>query len=546
MSNEIFPLRAAGAFIDSRKPSWSANTKMALSGKRISSTWALEPLVSYAIKQGVLRSVAQLEYQQLLSFIGRHFATLDSFLLDDLEDNTAADPSVQGGGMCFGLGTGSQTAFQLQRRPLGTVYDNLTGGPWRSSSGPRTNFLLWSSDLTNAAWTKSTGVIAAANGALAPDPASSAGASVLIYNGTGSAGGARCSQAIAATSTTPICTSGWFRADAPVNIGLGNTAGIVSTVGLTTSWQRIDWNVTPAVGGDVGLVIYSPAAVNTAFRIYFWGGQSEPDVSNSGTPTKLIPTTTTALSQNPQFWPAYADSFLPVYEFNGAPSIFRQDWQGVVQLLPWARTNLCLQSDSPGNGTWGKTNVSVGAGVTGPDGLTSGFPITGVTTAGGILSQSIAGLIAGQTYTASVWLRCAAGGALTLGTSGGSTPLTVTATWQRFTRTFTAASTTTVLSLGAWAVGEVVEFAYAQLEAGLTATSVILTLTVAISITDYTLVLGVVTLSVAPLAGAILSWLGSYYIRVRLDDSASSGLDLQRVVKSLWSANGLQLISVIP
>lgn len=539
------PITNPGRYLGRRFPKWDVQEFKALSGKSFRQTWALEPEVEYQVTEACLRSFAPSEYQELLSFFGSHFGGNDSFLFTDPEDSSASDPTVQGGGHCFGVGDGSKTAFQLQRRVNALRRDRNSGLKWRSSSGPRTNFLLWANDFTQAAWTKSTGVVAAANGAFAPDPASAAGASVLIYNGTGSAGGARVSQAVAATSTTPFCTSAFLRADAPVTIGLGNAAGIVSTVTLTTSWQRIDWNVTPAIGGDVGLVIYSPAGVNTAFRIYAWGAMSEPDVSNSGTPTKLIPTTTTALTQNPQFWTSFVDSFLPVYEPNGAPQIFRNDWQGVVQLFPWLRTNLCLFSDAPGNAAWTKTRVTVGSAITGPDGAASGFPLTGITSSGGSITQAIAGLTVGQSYTVAAWANCAAGGSLSFGVTGSTSSIVLSAGWQRFTQTFTAAATTATFSLAGWAVGQVVNFAHAQLEAGLVATSQILTLTTAQSLTDYSLALGLVTFAVAPLAGAVLSWLGNFYIRVKLDLSAQTGVELQRIVANMWST-GFQLVSVIP
>lgn len=547
MSNELFPLAALGAYIDRRSPNWDVTNKFALSGKRFGSTWALESRVTYVVKQESVRSDIRLDYQQLLSFIGRHFGGLDSFLLQDPEDNSASDPSVPGGGMCFGIGNGSQTAFQLQRRALGSVFDNLGGGPWRSSSGPRTNLIFPSSDFTAAQWSKGTGVTAAANATIAPD---NTPASAIVYDGTGSAGGMRIQQTAGAPIVgSPSTVSVFLRADAPTTIRLGTNDGAFVTVTLTTTWTRYWFNATLT---DRGLTIYSPAGVNTAFRIYPWGAQTEADVAASGVPTKLIPTTggSGALTQNPQLWPAYADSFLPVYELNGPAAIFRNDWQGNVQLFPWVRTNLCFQSQAFSSATWTKAALSASSAIAAPDGTTTAIPYT--PTGNGTASQVIAGLTAGQTYTVSVWVHYASGGdgKISIGTTEGASPNTVLPanTWVRLSFTFVAAGTSTTFTIGigsTWTTGEVIAPWGAQLEAGPAATSYIATTTAAVAVTDYALALGQVTLAVAPVVAAVLSWLGSYYIRVYLDDTAQKGLDLQRIVAQMWST-GLQLVSVIP
>jgi hypothetical protein len=69
--------------------------------------------------------------------------------------------------------------------------------------------------------------------------------------------------------------------------------------------------------------------------------------------------------------------------------------------------------------------------------------------------------------------------------------------------------------------------------------------------TDYTLAFnggtkpahsGAITFTAAPTSGAVLSWTGSYYRRVRL---AEQGLGLDRIVNNLWSHRGLELVSVV-
>lgn len=547
MSNLKFPLADVGAYIDSREPAYPVDTLVSKTGKRVSITWATRPRTTYSIKQGILRSAARpQEYQRWLALFQRLFGGLDSCLLDDPEDNAASDPSVPGGGHCFGIGDGTATSFQLQRRTLGAIDDSLSGGVCRACSAARTNSLLWSADFTNAAWTKGTGALAAASGAIAPD---NTAASVITYSGAGSAGAARVGQAVVAGFAGSYIVSVWLRADAPVSIALGNAVGAIITVALTTAWTRYDFNVTATLGGDVGLVIYSPASINTAFRIYAWGAQSELDLSISGTPTAYIPTTSAAVTVNPAFWPSFTDGFLPVNDLNGPTAIFRNDYQGNLQLLPWARTNLCLQSQTFANATWTKAALTPGSAITAPDGTTTAVPYT--PTGNGTASQVISGLTAGQTYTVSVWLRYASGGdgKISIGTTEGSSPNTTLPvnTWVRLSFTFVAASTSTTFTIGigsTWTTGEAIAPWGAQMEAGLTATSYVPTTTAAVSVTDYTLPgLGSVTLTAAPRAGAVLSWLGNYFIRVQLPDSS---LSMDRVVQSLYSADGLQLISVLP
>lgn len=549
MSNLLFPLADVGAFIDSRTPDYPVDDKTALSGHRASITWATQPRITYAIKQSCLRSLQRVggpEYQRWLAFFERHFGALDSFLLFDKENSAAGDPSVQGGGMCFGVGDGTTTAFQLQKRTLGSADDAIGGGPWRVSSGPRTNFLAQSQSFLAGSWGYGTGTTGTLNACIAPD---NTGATCIAYDGTGSAGSGRIGQTATATGTTPQTVSLWLRADVPTSVTLGTNSGVRAlTVALTTTWTRFAFLVTPTAGQDVGLQIYSPAGVNTAFRIYAWGAQSELDVAATGTPTALIQTTSAAVTVNPSFWPAYSDGFLPVTDLalDGSLKIFRNDYQGNVQLYPWARTNLALQSQTFGNGSWSKIATTIGGAVTAPDGTLTALPVTSTGSTGAV-QQTLTTLNAGQAYTFSVWLRCAAGGTIRLASTFANGPVfTLTSTWQRFSVPITGAAGSFIVGIGgasSWTTGQIVECWGAQLEAGLSTTSYIPTTTATASVTDYTLPgTGSVSLAVAPRASAILSWLGNYFIRVKCVDTKMS---LQRVVLALWSADGLQLIQVL-
>lgn len=576
MSDDVFPLDIPGNYLDRRFPEWDVTNKLALSGKRSGSTWALEPTVGYGIKAAFLRSVTQNEYQELLSFLGSHFGPLDSFLFTDPEDNAASDPTVQGGGHCFGVGDGTTRAFQLQRRVNAQRRDRNSGTKWRSSSGPRTNLLLSSLAFSSSFWTYSTGVTFAINASLAPD---NTPANVFAYDGTGSAGGVRFSTNPVVPSS-PYCGSIWLRADTPTTVRIGTASAAILVCNLTTSWQRFAFLATSSA--DFG--VWSPAGVNTAFRIYAWGAQSELDVASTGVPTRLIPTTTTALTQNPQLWPAYADSFLPVYEPNGPLSIFRQDWQGVVQLFPWPRTNLVLQSAALDNATWQKVSSTITPNSTAaPDGTTTADTFnegTGAATAHFVdqlltspsgetrcysvfvKAGTLPNIIFGRDLGTSIKFNLGTGAidGVNSGTVLASGVITLANGWFRiwfittesganpngnayvfgaqnsaYTESYTGTSRTFFL----WGF-------QAEQTGNLNGPGVYIpTTTVAVSVTDYVLALGLVTLATAPLAAAVLSWLGSYYIRVRLDDSAQKGVELQRIVQAMWST-GLQLVSVIP
>jgi hypothetical protein len=64
----------------------------------------------------------------------------------------------------------------------------------------------------------------------------------------------------------------------------------------------------------------------------------------------------------------------------------------------------------------------------------------------------------------------------------------------------------------------------------------------AVTVVDYALSsTGVFTPASVPGAGTVYSWDGSYYRRVRL---ANADLQFERIVTSMWSVSGLELVSV--
>jgi hypothetical protein len=134
-------------------------------------------------------------------------------------------------------------------------------------------------------------------------------------------------------------------------------------------------------------------------------------------------------------------------------------------------TNLLTYSAAFDNAAWIKdTGVTVTpASAVAPDGTLTASTVDYVGTAKSLYrSQTIA--TAGQTYTASIYLRANAAGTLRLaGAAGtGATTLNITTSWQRFTTTFVAAGASDVLQLTRVTSGDLTQVyvANAQFEPG--------------------------------------------------------------------------------
>jgi hypothetical protein len=173
---------------------------------------------------------------------------------------TVADGSGNGNTGTFVSGAGWSTEAPMKARTVPAIAQNL---------------VLWSEDLSNAAWTKTTGVTATANTADVPDPNGGATASKLIYDGSGAAGSFRIFQ----TAVSPgllgatYQTSVWLRT-------LSGTATLrltdnqtTQTITVTSTWQRFSVSSVWAGVTAVQLLLYSAAADNTPFTVYAWSEQ---------------------------------------------------------------------------------------------------------------------------------------------------------------------------------------------------------------------------------------------------------------------------------
>lgn len=148
--------------------------------------------------------------------------------------------------------------------------------------GARTNILLYSEQLDNAAWTK-VGMTVTANAGVSPNGTTTAGR--VVYNGAGVASVSTTQNAVANVpgSNQTITVSIWLKSFSGSNqsLRLKNTHGGVldnfsSNLTITNQWQRFTFTVTNGAGvGTSQILGLSPETGNAAFDVLAWGAQME-------------------------------------------------------------------------------------------------------------------------------------------------------------------------------------------------------------------------------------------------------------------------------
>ncbi len=537
-------------------------------------TWAYVPRTRWVMRGTVRQGVAapspyqtRSEHAALLWFLDRHKGAGESFLFADPRQGPASDAG-------FGIGNGSTTGFQLQRSRT---------APYTKR---RRNMTAQSQNPADASWAKTaggTGVapVVTANAGVAPDGTVTA-AKVRFDKGGGGTindlthlDSPATSPAFVTTCASPAMTgSVWMRVESGTALVALRLRSLWQLVTVTSTWQRFSIaypeKTNDADSTPLSIWLRGTWGTDDAVTLQVWGAQTEW----GATATDYIPTTTTALDRDPSYAPTLDDQlFLP-----STPSpilgdvVVTVDGDGLGRrvLTRWQRTNSVLQSQTFDNASWQKGLSTVTLNTTvAPDGTTTGDTVTDNAVGGthqvfqtlaipkgspvcfsvyakeGTLKQLKmdlngagasaqfdvdAGTVLGVTsgYTASIvncangWFRCLIAGVLQSGS--------VTTVNLSLYDSVNSGTGTLIL----WG---------AQVEVGeMAAGDYLVTTTAAVSRTDYTLGLdGVVTMSVAPRAGAQLAWSGASYERVRFMEDK---LPQRRVVEG-WYAVDLELISVV-
>jgi len=170
--------------------------------------------------------------------------------------------------------------------------------------------------------------------------------------------------------------------------------------------------------------------------------------------------------------------------FTRASSATRVASNGLIEKV---RTNVLTYSQDFSNANWVGFDVSRTGTQTDPNGGTTASLYTSLTNSANVSANF--STASASPYTLSIYIRGASSGVVSLRVDSGSTAaqnnISYTTSWQRFTYTFTAGSSTSTVVLGGYAsftTGEAIYVAFAQAELGDIATDYIATTSAAVSV----------------------------------------------------------------
>jgi hypothetical protein len=275
----------------------------------------------------------------------------------------------------------------------------------------------------------------------------------------------------------------------------------------------------------------------------------------------------------------------PITQPDAGETIYVNDWQGYTPMLPTARTNLVHQSQTIDNGYWVELGATITADATAaPDGTTTADQLVEDTSTGFHATRSGNLTLAASTfYTFSAYVKPSGrtsvrmeviGGAsgwdsaalpsadfdlagvtvsgLTAGTTGTITPAAhgffrITVTAKTSASPVTSNQRVDAFNAGPSYHGDGASGFYlwgAQGETGSVATRYIPTTTANVTVTDYTLALGLVTFVAPPVNAAPILWTGTYKYLVRFAAGASKDADtyeFNQMLSQMYEQGGLTM-----
>jgi uncharacterized protein (TIGR02217 family) len=108
MSNAVFPTLAGLKWPVVKRPNFKTRMQPSASGKEVRASYYSYPVWEFKLSFDLLRADATVELQTLMGFFLSRAGAFDTFLFNDVTDNSVTDQQI-------GIGTGALLTFQLIR-----------------------------------------------------------------------------------------------------------------------------------------------------------------------------------------------------------------------------------------------------------------------------------------------------------------------------------------------------------------------------------------------------------------------------------------------